>query len=154
MNRPLLYFDIFFLATWLASDLVKFFWECHCSIYQGVLLLSIWCSYFRFICTQWNYRITMHFSLYFSDYDVLFENLLLLQIIICLRMLKDLLNLQEEWDRGCVATLILSFLSLLKAFVELQPVAEPKYTFCPVECQRGRKIKLITTKGKLLISNA
>lgn len=31
-----------------------------------------------------------------SDYDVLFENLLLLQIIICLRMLKDLLNLLEE----------------------------------------------------------
>lgn len=78
---------------------------------------------------------------------MLSENLFLLQIIICLRMLKGLLNLQEEWDRGYVATLVLSFLSLLKTFVELQTVAELKYTFCPVECQRGRKIKLITTTG-------
>lgn len=55
-KSQLLYFDIF---SWNMTC-IRFSeccWECNCSIYQGVLL-SIRCSYFRFICTQWNNRIT------------------------------------------------------------------------------------------------
>lgn len=56
-------------------------------------------------------------------------------------------NLLKEGELNCAGILSLSFHTIFEALGMLQEVAGRNSYFSPVECQRGKKINLNTTKG-------